>query len=330
MDLGRVRLGHAVFGDLYLPQARFLVRSWFCFLTVLGLIACASCHRENERGVRVDSKLAAFIPPATTLLGGVNVDSLKASVFYQRHASELNVPMLNAGSERLGLDVRRDVSDVLLTWQSNQPVIMARGTFSAKDLQPKIVSLGAQESHYRNQNLFGNGDEALFFPKQNILLAGPLSALRSVIDNGSGGVPRPVRTRLENLPRADQVWAVSTQGLPVDRIPMRPELSSALGNLMRYVAGASVGMGVDQGAHFRANITCVSVDGAKQVRDAIRGGIGMARLMTKDNDLAMLHLYDAVLVDQDQDTVRVHADLSPELSDQLLRFANRAWTSRLR
>jgi hypothetical protein len=56
----------------------------------------------------------------------------------------------------------------------------------------------------------------------------------------------------------------------------------------------------------------------------------MARLMTKDNDLAMLHLYDAVLVDQDQDTVRVHADLSPELSDQLLRFANRAWTSRLR
>ncbi len=306
------------------------MRSWFCFLTALGLVACASCHKENERGVQVDSKLAAFIPPATTLLGGVNVESLKASAFYQRHASELNLPMLNADSERLGLDLRRDISDVLVTWQSNQPVVMARGTFSAKELQPKIVSLGAQESHYRNQNFFGNGDEAVFFPKQNILLAGPLSALHSIIDNGSGGVPPPAQTRLENLPKTDQVWAVSTQGLPLDRIPMRSELSSALGNLMRYVAGASVGMGLDQGAHFQANITCVSVDGAKQVHDALRGGIGMARLMTKDNDLAMLHLYDAVLVDQDRETVHVHADLSPELSDQLLRFANRAWTSRLR
>ncbi|MDQ2776166.1 MAG: hypothetical protein M3Y57_14800 [Acidobacteriota bacterium] len=306
------------------------MRSWFCFLTVLGLIACASCHKENERGVRVDSKLAAFIPPGTTLLGGVNVDSLKASAFYQRHAGELNLPMLNASSERLGLDIRRDVSDVLVTWQSNQPIVMARGTFSAKDLQPKIVSLGTQESRYRDRDLFGNGDEAVFFPKQNILLAGSLSALHSLIDSNNGGIPAPIQTRLESLPKTDQVWAVSTQGLPVDRIPMRSELSSALGNLMRYVAGASVGMGVDEGTHFQANITCISADGAKQVHDALRGGIGMARLMTKDNDLSMLHLYDAVQVVQDGESVHVHADLSPELSDQLLRFANRAWTSRLR
>ena len=254
------------------------------------------------------------------MLAGIDVDRIKSSAFYQRHANELNLPLLNAASERLGLDPRRDISEVLVTWQSNQPVVTARGTFSAKELQPRIVSLGARESRYRGQRLFGTADDAVFFPKQNIMLAGPLPALHSFIDDGRGEVPRPVQTRLENLPKTDQVWAVSTQGLPVDRIPMRSELGSALGNLMRYVTAASAGMGVDQGAHFQANLTCVSVGGAKQVHDALRGGIGMARLMTKDNDLEMLHLYDAIQVDQDQQTVHVHADLSPELSDKLLKF----------
>jgi hypothetical protein len=151
-------------------------------------------------------------------------------------------------------------------------------------------------------------------------MAGPLTALHGIIDSKDGRLPAPVQARLEKLPKTDQFWAVSTQGLPVDRIPLGSQLGSALANLMRYVVSASVGAGVDEGAHFQANLTCVSPDGAKQVHDALRGGIGMARLMTKDNDLAMLRLYDAIQVDQDQQSVHVHADLSPELSDKLLKL----------
>ena len=299
------------------------MRYWLCLTTVLGFLVCGACRPENARGVHVDAKLASLVPHATTALGGIDVDRVKASGFYRRHSNELNLALLDQASGRLGLDPRRDLKEVLLAWHSNQPLILARGTFSAKDIQPRIVALGARETRYRNRILFGGPDEAVFFPEQNLLAAGPLSALHALIEGGNGGIPSPVRSRLENLPNSDQVWAVSTEGFPVDRLPMRSSVTSGLSNLVRYLSAASIGAGLDEGAHFQAELNCFSADGAKQVHDALRGVIGMARLMTKDNDLDMLRLYDAIQVEQDQKTIHVHADLPAELSDKLLKYLPR-------
>ena len=297
------------------------MRPWFCLIAVFAVALCAGCHKESAHSIPVDAKLASFVPPDTSLLAGIDLDGLKASPFYRRHESELNVPQLNALPERLGLDPRRDVSAVLIAWQGNQPLVMAHGSFSAKEVEPNLAAAGGQSTHYRDQNLFGGGDDAVFFPSQNILIAGPVSALHSLIDRGSGGgIPAPVQTRLGNLPPDDQIWAVSTQGLPVDRIPMRSDVSSAFSNLVRYVAGVNVGIGIDDGIHLQADLTCLSADGARQVHDALRGGIGMGRLMTKDDELDLLKLYDSIKVDQDQQAVRVHADLPAELSDRLLKY----------
>ncbi|MBV9405815.1 MAG: hypothetical protein JO211_10755, partial [Acidobacteriaceae bacterium] len=47
-------------------------------------------------------------------------------------------------------------------------------------------------------------------------------------------------------------------------------------------------------------------------------GIGLARLTTKDNEQNLLKLYDSIDVTQDQQTVHVRADLSSDLTDELL------------
>ncbi len=58
--------------------------------------------------------------------------------------------------------------------------------------------------------------------------------------------------------------------------------------------------------------------GAQRVRDALRGGIGLARLTTKDNEADLLRLYDSIHVDQDHQLIHVRADLPPDLMDKLL------------
>jgi hypothetical protein len=166
--------------------------------------------------------------------------------------------------------------------------------------------------------MFGDPNEAVYFPKHNVAIAGPLAALREFIDRQHGGLTGTLRSRMEALPKTDQIWLVSGTGLPLKEMPLRPDTKSVLSNIAGYITAASIGAGIDEGAHFQADLVCISDEGAKRVHDALRGLKGMARLMTRDDQMDLLKLYDAIQVDQDHQNVRVHADLSPADSDKLL------------
>ena len=117
--------------------------------------------------------------------------------------------------------------------------------------------------------------------------------------------PAELQQRLETIPKADQLWVVSRGGLPLNGIATRSDIDSALSNIVGYVSGAAMGVGIDTGIHLQADLTCISDQGAQRVRDAFRGGIGLARLTTKDNQLELLRLYDSVHVDQENSTIHV-------------------------
>ena len=281
-------------------------------------VVLSNCEKTASTGVEIDSQLRRYIPDAATLVGGADIHRLTASQFYKRHESQLDVPMLNAASERLGIDLRRDVVQVLVAWQDNDPLSIVTGNFSASQLGPKLVSNGGSKFEYHAQTLFGDSNEAVYFPKQNVAVAGSPAALHRFIDGQHGRIPEPLRGRLDALPKSDQVWLVSSEGLPLNRIPLRSDTESALSNIAGYITAASIGAGLDQGAHFQADLLCISNEGAKRVHDALRGLIGMARLMTRDNEMDLLKLYDAIRVDQNGQNVRVHADLSSAEADKLL------------
>ena len=263
------------------------------FLAVLvALIAASACRRTAETGVAPPPNLAAYVPASTTVLAGADLDQLKRASLYQRHQNQLNDwKALSSLTERTRIDLRRDVSNLLVAWTPpNQPAVIASGHFS------------------RSPN------PALFFPKPGILIAGP-SELRN---ENHGAVPPPLGERLHNLARVDQLWLVSSQSLPASQLPLRPDFRSNLMNLAAFVSSLSAGLALSDGAHFEADLNCVSVPGAKQVHDALRGGIGIARLTTKDDEVDLLHAYDAIQVDQDGQTVRIRADWPPALADQVL------------
>jgi hypothetical protein len=295
------------------------------FLAVLLIAAglLGSCTRPGATGVSVNSAFRPLVPPDTKALAAVDFDKLKASPFYKRHQNDLDLPILNAMSERVGFDPRRDISDLLITWNGSRALVLARGRLNRETLESKLRSLGTQPTRYKSYTLFEEDRETLAFLKHGVAIAGPAEALRSAIDlenNGRGGVTDELQARLATIPKGDQVWAVSRGGLGFTELSMRSDIDSALSNIIGYVNDASLGLGFDAGTHLQAEIVCVSNEGAQRVRDALRGGIGLARLTTRDDESDLLKLYDAIQVSQDQQTIHVKADLSGELTDKLMAY----------
>ena len=289
-----------------------------------ALMGCSACQRESVTGANVPRHLEKFIPSDATILAGVDAQGLTASPVYQRHQSELNIPLLNAAGERLGVDVRRDISHALICWRGDNALAILDGRFSGLDLQPRLTDAGATQGKYRGQTVLKAGDQLLFFPRKDVFIAGAESAVRAEIDDaGDGGVPSGLRERLKTLRKGSQIWAVSSQGFPLSRMPLDSNSSSALSNIAGYVTGATIGIAADSGIHFSADLNCVSEDGAKRVHDAMRGMIGLARLATKDDQMDLLRLYDSIQVDQDHTAVRVRSDLNADLTEKLFSYLPR-------
>lgn len=288
-----------------------------------GLIAGLGCGRLTKKGVFVDSSFEPFIPPDTKVLAGVRVAKLKTAPLYIDHKKQLDFSQLQAFSERTGIDPTRDVSEILITWNGKQAMAIVRGHFSQSTIGPKLDSLGAHRRTYKKHTLFGDDKNSLVFVKDGLILAGSPQALRDAIDaqgSSDAGIPEELKQRLETIPKDDQIWAVSRGGLPLIGIPLRSDVDSALSNIVGYISGTAMGVGIDTGVHVLADLSCISDQGAQRVRDALRGGLGLARLTTKDNQLELLRLYDSIHVDQENSAIHVRADLAPDLANTLLSY----------
>jgi hypothetical protein len=295
-------------------------------LCLLALVVALGCRRLVTKGVVVDSSFEPFIPADTKVLAGVQLTKLQSAPLYRAHKGQLDFGQVQAFSERTGLDPTRDLSEILIAWDGKQLLAMARGHFSQAKVGPKLESLGARRKSYKKYTLFGDERNSLVFMRDGLIVAGSSQALRELIDRGNkrdAGIPAELQQRLESTPKADQLWAVSRGGLPVNGIAMRSDIDSALSNIVGYVSGAATGIAIDTGIHFQADLTCISDQGAQRVRDALRGGIGLARLTTKDNQLELLRLYDSVHVDQEKSAIHVRADVAPDLADRLFSYIPR-------
>lgn len=284
------------------------------------LTGCSSCSRESV-GIPVDKQLVSHVPADASLILGADIEKLKAAPFYQRHAAAAQVPMLDAASQRLGVDPRRDLSSAIVYFTpQQQPVTLLRGTFSNRAVAVKLQAVGAEPIR-ANPNLLQFGSDAVLFTAPGMLALGPPPALTNT--SGPRGLSSNISARLATLPRTDQLWLVSAEGFRALRLPGDSNLGSALGVVAGYITAASAGLRLDDGVHLQADLSCVSPKGAEQVRDAVRGFIALGRLTTHSGEQDLLRVYDAIHVETDNDSVHLRADLSPELSDRALALITR-------
>lgn len=294
--------------------------------TLLPFFAAAvlflgACSKSQPTGAFLDSAFRDGISADAQTIISIKLDQLKATNLYRRHQQLLDLPQFNNLAERAGLDPRRDISSLCAIWDGKHLVLLAKGAFNNAQLEQKLIASGAQRVPYKNFFLLSRGPDSVAFPQPGFAIASSSAAVQSELDllsSKSGAIPEELQARLTEIPSDSQIWEVSRGGLPGTGVALRSDLDSAISNFASSVTGTSFGLRFDSGSHLLSRITCKSPEGAKRVTETMRGLIGFARLSTRDNELDMLRIWDAVSVSTAQQLVRIQADLPGDLSDKLI------------
>ncbi|MBV8807411.1 MAG: hypothetical protein JO033_01955 [Acidobacteriaceae bacterium] len=295
-------------------------------LAVAASVILGGCGRKTTRGISLDRVSRPLIPPDTKVLAGADVTKLEASELYRRENGRFPVPIFDEMSRQIGVDPRRDITETIVAWDGKHYLLLLRGKFSPAELERKLSQAGLHSTHYGKYRLLGDSSDSVAFLTTDLAVAGPVEMLKPAIDrfgSGNTSIPDELQERLKLVPSGDQIWLASRGGLPFAEAAMpSSDIGSLLSNIVGYVSATSLGIAVDSGLHVRGQILCVSNEGAKRVHDALRGAIGFGRLSTKSNEMDLLKIYDAIHVEQAEQTVNVSADLPGSLADELLnRFS---------
>lgn len=284
------------------------------------LIAAMACGPRRQAGVSLHPTLASWIPDDTVAVAVLRVEELKSSEVYRKWIAPRVLGRLERAAAESGFDPRRDLLEVAVASNGKDVLVLARGRFAPERIGLHLERSGARRSVYRDFTLYGDSEAALLFLNRAVAAAGPPAVLRSLVDRPpKGGLPARLRERMQAVPAASQIWAVSLVPDPFGRasVPL-PNGSLGLGRLRSSVESLWVGADLRSGLDMRVEWTCRTKEDAKLLHDAIRGLIGMGRLSTPDNERDLLRFYDAIQVSQQEAVVQLHTSLSPELVDMFL------------
>lgn len=289
------------------------------FPCILVLISLAGCMPPKPASVRIDPALAILVPGDSTVLAGVRIESLKDTALWKKYVDQQPLPQLDQFVQESGLDPRQDLYEMLYASNGKDSVMMARGKFSPTGgTEPRVNIKGAKRFVYKTYTLIGGDEGAMTFMNPSVAIAGPVEVLKRVIDNRgqTNGIPGSLAELVNGIPVTNQIWVASTAGipLPVGRMPQVPPNVTSLLQFVRGVRTATLAANLRAGLNLTARADSATPDDARHLHDAIRGGLGFARLQTPENQPDLLRAYDSIQVTMKDRSVTVGADLA---ADQL-------------
>jgi hypothetical protein len=323
MNLGRVVVSREA------DRTRLLQKAGATILLVFLPVLVQSCGRKPSTGVFVEPKLRRLVAPDTKFIVGIRLDKIRETPLYKKLNDQTNFQQrLQLLSERTGFDLQKDLSQMLLVSDGTDRLVLAAGRFTPGQIEAKLGELGKRRTKYKDYTLIGDPQGSIVLMNPSVAAAGTQQALHRLIDNSDtyNDLPPELAKQLEELPGAGQIFAVSIGEFPLqtsgdsDTTGMR----SMLSNLLGYVRTAQAGIHLADGAEMDATAQCVSEEGARRVRDALKGAIGLARLNTRDDQMQMLKLYDRVEVTQQNSRVHLAAAIPFDLVDPILQQLPRA------
>jgi hypothetical protein len=131
----------------------------------------------------------------------------------------------------------------------------------------------------------------------------------------SGAIPPVLREMMRSIPAENQIWGVGVgSSLAVGMLPETGNLAN-LRNLFQALESWTVAADLTSGVKAEASGIYRTEQDAKQIHDALRGLMGLARLSTPSESPELLRLYDGIQISMEKNTVRVKADIAADLVD---------------
>jgi len=289
---------------------------------VLLALGAAGCNSAQIGRSRVDSTLAAFIPPDATVLAGVRMDQVRATPIFQKMTVQKQFPRLDEFARATGFDPRKDVRDLLIGSNGRDTVVAARGTFNLKSGE------GATKTTYKGYTLYQRDQGGVALIDSTTAVAGNLTAVHAAIDRFKAGDrtgPRSLLARAGEIAAENQVWSVSNafDNLMIGRFPQDGN-AAGVGRMLGSLENTTAAADLRSGVRGYLNGLCRTDQDAKNLGDSARGLVGLGRLSVPDNQPELLKLWDGIKVDQQQRTVKITVAIPQDLVDKLVEmFAKR-------
>jgi hypothetical protein len=267
-----------------------------------------------------DTGLAAFVPADTVALAGMRMDQVRATELFQKLRAQKRFSELDDLKAKTGFDPTRDVSELLVATNGKDAVTIARGHFAPADP-------GAKKSAYKGYTLNLHGQGAYALIDGATAVAGTEQAVRSAIDQYKTGTRVAAVTallaRARAIPPQAQIWAVSDSPEAFAGLAQSGSAGNfgkVFGQLDRLTFTADLSKGLNA----QATGDCRTEQDAKTLGDALRGLVSLGKMSVPQGQADMMRLYDSVQVDQQQKSVKLSANIAPDLIDKLLQLTDTA------
>ena len=294
--------------DMRLPAALVLV------------FAGASLARAEPR---VDNVLVRMTPPGTTGLVGARIDQLAQTDLNKKLLAAQTFTQLDQFAQDSGFDPRRDVREVLYATTANGSVLMARGTFHLTS-----APSGATKVPHGSYVIWRHGMGGFCVLDPTLAVAGDMPAVEAALDewkSGSHTAAQPLLARLALMNPQRQVWGVSTgsANFLADNLPQSPS-GLDFSRLFKGLEDTWFQADLSMGLRAEARGATRTEQDASNLRDAVRGMVGLGRLQVPDNQPELLRAWDGITAEQQGRSIAVHVDIPKELADELIDMFNAA------
>ncbi len=272
----------------------------------------------------VDNVLERMVPPGATSLVGARMDRIKQTDFYGKLLAAQTLPQVDQFARDTGFDPRRDVRELLFVETPRGSVMLARGTFH---LNSAILKGGTKIRH-GEYDIWGRSGGGFCILDSTLAVAGDVPAIEAALDEWkSGGHPgghtdaQPLLARAAAVNPQAQFWGVSTgfAGFLADH-PPGASAGLDFSKIFKGLEETSFQADLSGGLRTEVHGTTATEKDAVNLRDAVRGMVGLGRLQVPENQPELLRVWDGITADQQGRSIVIRADIAQDLFDKLIQM----------
>ena len=310
-----------------------------------GLVAFYSGGLSLTSSSRGPSEMA-YLPADAAMVGYANVREVMTSEFRQKM-----IAVIPSGEERdefqrqTGIDVENDIDTVVAAWTVGEPdkhgLVLVRGRFNDGQIEGVIRQHGGTTEQYNGvrmvianpQAMHTDGmprdvvepseSFALAFLETGLLAVGSETAVKGAIDAKASGKNATTNDELMNyindIQAGQSAWAVGR----FDAIKGSAEVPDQIRQHLPAVQWFAVSTHINGGVAGTLRAEASDDASAENLRDAVRGGMAMGRLMS-GSDPRMEMLINSLQMSGSGKTVALSFSVSPEMIDALKSVAELA------
>jgi hypothetical protein len=288
---------------------------------LLFLLLLAGCKSSTVSGkLPIEPALLSLVPGDTVALAGARLDILKKTPTWQKHFAGRKSSMLDEMAAKTGINLRKDVWQILAASNGKQNVVMVRGKFSEMGMEPEIKVEGAKRMPYKGLMLIGTEEAAVAFINPTTAVLGKASAVRYILDQRNKAALSPqLKALLDTVPAGSQIWFAGLGGLNIGMLGIPPEGNlSILNKIYSSLRQLTLSADMSSGVRLQGKGIATSEEEARRLATALKGLTGLGRLNTPDNQPELLRIWDAVQIEQKERAVTLDASIPGDLVDKLV------------